>query len=138
MNMSIARGPDTWRTVAARATDARIPQGNWMEHRWGLRRPCRARVNVSAGSGVAGRGRLRDVSLSGAFLETAAPLALFKTLTVAVLNDATPALPLEFRAVVVRKGDGGVGIEWCEEISGSICQALGCTVQCGYAGTARK
>ena len=58
-----------------------------MEHRWGQRRRCRARVCVSAGAGVSGSARLRDVSISGAFLETALPLPLFAQIAIAVLRD---------------------------------------------------
>jgi len=80
---------------------------------------------------------LRDVSLSGAFLETAVPLPSFTRLAVAVSHDEGPAPQVQSMAVVVRQDDGGVGIEWCDEISGSVCRALGCTIQCGYAPAAK-
>jgi hypothetical protein len=139
MNMAIAQGPNTWRTIAVRGIDGEASQGNWMEHRWGPRRPCRARVSISAGSGLAGSGRMRDVSLSGAFLETVVPLPMFTRLAIAVLpDDGGSAHSQEFTAVVVRRDEGGVGIEWCDEIYGSICRALGCNIQCGYAAAPGK
>jgi len=104
-----------------------------MEHRWGPRRPCRARVCVSTGGGVSGVGQLKNLSMSGAFLETAVPLPLFAKLAIAVLRDDGATHQLEFTAVVVRHDENGVGIEWCELYPGSICGALNCGIDCGYA-----
>ena len=47
----------------------------FMEHRWGQRKRCRARVYLSAGAGISGTGHVRDVSSSGAFIETTLPSA---------------------------------------------------------------
>ena len=90
-----------------------------MEHRWGQRKRCRARVSVSAGAGLAGSARLRNVSISGAFLETALPLPLFAQVAIAVLRDDGSTHALEFAACVVRVESGGAGIEWCEPVTGS-------------------
>lgn len=105
-----------------------------MEHRWGIRRPCRARVFVSAGGGVAGVGGLRNVSMSGAFLETAMPLPLFAQISVAVLLDDGSKCE-EFTAAVVRREAHGAGIEWTDPVSGSICCALGCAAHCPFSET---
>ena len=105
-----------------------------MEHRWGQRRRCRARVCISTGGGVFGLARLRTVSLSGAFLETALPLPLFAQIAVAVLSEDGATHAREFTASVVRTEPGGVGIEWCEPVSGSICRTLGCTLSCAATG----
>jgi hypothetical protein len=88
---------------------------------------------VSAGSGASGLGQLKNLSMSGAFLETAVPLPLFAQLAIAVLRDDGTTHPLEFTAVVVRRDENGVGIEWCEPYPGSICGALNCGIDCGYA-----
>jgi hypothetical protein len=101
-----------------------------MEHRWGVRRPCRARVCVSAGSAIAGLGRLANVSMSGAFLETALPLPLFSQIAVAVLRADGSKHAVELTATVVRATRDGVGIEWCETPEGSICQLMGCAMDC--------
>jgi hypothetical protein len=107
--------------------------GNWMDHRWGPRRPCRARVRVSAGGGLSGSGQLKNLSMSGAFLETAVSLPLFAQLEIAVLRNDGTTHHLEFTAVVVRHDENGVGIEWCDPKPGSICGALHCDIDCGFA-----
>lgn len=133
MKTAAARNPPTWQAIAIRSADPVTPRGNWMEHRWGPRRPCRARVSVSAGSGASGLGQLKNLSMSGAFLETAVPLPLFAQLALTVLRDDGATHQLEFTAVVVRRDENGVGIEWCEPYAGSICGALSCGIDCGYA-----
>jgi hypothetical protein len=103
-----------------------------MEHRWGQRAPCGSRVRLPTGAGICGAGRLRDVSMSGAFLETALELPLFGRVTVAVVR-GDPGHEIEAIGSVVRKEPGGVGIEWCETLPGSICALLGCTPRCAAA-----
>jgi len=134
----MAQGPDTRRTIIFRAVEGHITQDNKMDHRWGPRRACRAQVNVSARGGITGSGRLRDVSLSGAFLETAASLPLFAQLAISLVSADGSAHPLDFPAVVVRQDAGGVGIEWCDPNPGSICRALGCDIDCGHAPPGAK
>lgn len=100
----------------------------FMEHRFGRRFRCGTTVRLSAGDGVTGRGRLTDVSLSGAYLETSLPLPLFAT--VEVCSDAGRDAPVELVASVVRRDARGVGVEWCETPSRSICEIFGCTRRC--------
>ena len=109
------------------------PDPLYMEHRWGHRRRCRARVCVSAGGGISGSGRLRDVSMSGAFIETALALPLFSQLAVAMLDDHGARQAAEFIATVVRRENGGVGVEWAETASMPVCRMLGCTESCAFA-----
>ena len=134
MKTAAAQSSATWQSIASRAADTHVPVKTFMEHRWGRRRPCRARVSVSAGGGVTGLGQLRDVSMSGAFLETAVPLPLFAQLDIAVLRDDGATHQLEFTAVVVRRDENGAGIEWCDPDSVSICRALNCGIDCAHAG----
>jgi len=119
-----------WHLATIRAAEASTVGGPRMEHRWGQRRPCRARVSVAAGAGITGTARVRDVSISGAFLETALPLPLFSQIAVAVLHDDGATHTPEFTASVVRTEPEGVGIEWCEPVAGSICRLLGCAIKC--------
>jgi hypothetical protein len=107
-----------------------------MEHRWGWRRPCRARVCLLLRGTATGFGKLRDVSMSGAFLETGLSLPMFTQLALAVVLDDGSHCG-EFRGTVVRREPAGFGIEWSEPVAGSICDALGCGASCGHAAGTR-
>jgi len=98
----------------------------FMEHRFGRRFRCGTAVRVSAGTALAGRGRLVNVSLSGAYLQTALDLPLYASVEVAKDGDGAVRL----LASVVRKDATGVGIEWCETPSCSICRTFGCSKHC--------
>ena len=83
---------------------------------------------------------MRDVSLSGAFLETTLPLPLFSQIAIAVRRDDGSTHLMEFTATVVRSDLGGVGIEWCEPVSGfrAVSRAAKfdwLTLQCRVEGT---
>lgn len=105
------------------------PQGSLrMDHRFGRRYECGTLVRLAANGGIAGQGRMRDVSLSGAFVETALDLPLFAQVT---LFRTTPAnRVLEMRGSVVRRDAAGYGVEWCETPPGAICQVFGCPHPC--------
>ena len=133
MKTTVARDSNTWQAVAVRAADTDNLPERPMEHRWGRRRPCRARVSVSTGGGASGLGQLKNLSMSGAFLETALPLPLYAQLAITVLRNDGSTHQIEFTAVVVRHDANGVGIEWCEPYAGSICGALGCDIDCAHA-----
>ena len=130
MDLFMAQNPDSWERSASE--EETVPAVAPMEHRWGSRRPCKAQVRVSAGNQLSGFGRLRDTSMSGAFLEITLPLPLFAELEIDVLRSDGSSRTLGFPAVVVRHAAGGVGIEWCDPNPGSICCKLGCSVQCDY------
>jgi len=102
-----------------------------MEHRFGQRFRCGSAVRVSSGSSLTGRGRLVNVSLSGAFLETALDLPLLATISIA--RDGNCPRDVELLASVVRKDSRGVGVEWCENLSRSICEIFGCSKRCEVA-----
>lgn len=110
-----------------------IASGNrqpfFMEHRWGQRIPCRARVRLSANTRISGEGRVRDVSSSGAFIETAVELPVGTPLILLVVGEL-PTLGAEVAATVVRTQSDGVGVEWCETPVGSPCSMLGCSTRC--------
>ena len=104
---------------------------NFMEHRWGRRIPCSASVLIAAGAGVTGTGRLRDVSTSGAFVETTLDLPLLAQVTIAVLRVGAAAIDGPgTRANIVRRASGGFAVEWCEIQAGTICEQLGCAAAC--------
>jgi hypothetical protein len=102
-----------------------------MEHRFGRRFTCGTNVTVSAGAGIAGGGRLLNVSLSGAYIQTTVDLPLFGL--VAVEKACGPERAVDLFASVVRKDADGVGVEWCETPARSICQTLGCARPCHSA-----
>jgi hypothetical protein len=102
----------------------------FMEHRWGERLPCRASVRFCTADGVTGGGRVRDVSSSGAFIETATELPLFAQLELLVLGNESAVRAVAITASVVRIAKDGVGVEWCETPAGSICSILGCSAHC--------
>jgi hypothetical protein len=103
-----------------------------MEHRWGQRVPCGAAVRVLTGSGVFGTGKLRNVSSSGAYIETSMDLHLLARLSVAVVRD-DPQREIEILASILRVDRDGVGIEWFDPTGDSICRAFGCTSSCAAA-----
>jgi hypothetical protein len=101
-----------------------------MEHRWGQRIACRARVVLSAGHNLIGSGRIRDVSTSGAFIETALVLHESAPVTLRVLGNESASHVVEVAALVARSERDGMGVEWVDTPAGSICPALGCSVCC--------
>jgi hypothetical protein len=83
-----------------------------------------------------GAGSLRDVSMSGAFLETALPLSLYAPVAVDVMLDDGSCCG-EYTGTIVRRQADGFGIEWTESAAGSICKALGCAAHCPFSGDLR-
>lgn len=84
-----------------------------MEHRWGYRMTCDIGVKLFADPASVGWGRIRDVSISGAFIETklrASPPATVRLTRVASTAEGPRAQTL--RAVVVRRDRDGIGVEW--------------------------
>src|SRR4051812_25020505 len=92
-----------------------------MEHRFGRRYSCGAPVQISSGSGAWGDGRLLNVSMSGAHVQTALHLPPFSLVS---LTKRCGDTTVELRASVVRQDAGGIGVEWCETPTRSICQLL--------------
>lgn len=104
------------------------PAKNQMDHRFGRRFRCGTVVRLSAGEGTVGQGRLANVSLSGAYLETGLPLPLFAAVEITRAGESLP--PIHPRGSVVRRDARGVGIEWCETPGRPICEIFGCTKRC--------
>ena len=127
--------PDNQAAITAdRPAAPTARRANFMEHRWGRRIACGTRVRLSASVGVGGAGRLRDVSMSGAFIETAVDLPLYARVAITVLHaDRESLREVELLANVARVGDDGVGVEWCETAPREICPLLGCAAPCAAA-----
>lgn len=104
----------------------------FIEHRWGRRIPCSAPVRLLA-PGHHIDARLRDLSSSGAFIETDFAPPVCTPVTVAILREDGSQREQELRALVVRVEAGGMAVEWCETPSGPVCPVLGCTALCAAA-----
>ncbi len=86
-----------------------------MEHRWGQRIALDRAVRLTARPLAIGIGRIRDVSLSGAWISTNLPLAPGALVH---LTEEQPGSLGEsgagIEAFVVRCDETGFGIEWCQ------------------------
>lgn len=86
-----------------------------MEHRWGTRYPVDLLVRVgSHGGSVSSAGRLRDISLTGAFLLTTLPAHSLSRVLIRVL-DAQGHTKYTLEGHVIRKCAHGLGVEWNEQ-----------------------
>ena len=86
-----------------------------MEHRWGHRREISRAVHLGTRSGLAARGHISNVSISGAFVVSPLPVSLFSYVEVqfrAMVNGKRAVMSVEGQ--IVRKEAAGFGIEWCE------------------------
>jgi PilZ domain len=86
-----------------------------MEHRWGHRREISRPVQLGIRGGVSARGRICNVSISGAFIVSPLPIAHFAYVHVqftAMIDGQRKVTSVE--AQVVRKDSTGFGVEWCE------------------------
>lgn len=106
--------------------------GTAIEHRWGGRIACHAQVGILWEAELRGVGRMRDVSASGAYIETPMALPLYSQVAISVRDAEGHARPA-LRAIVVRTESDGVGVEWRETVEGPVCPALGCTTLCAAA-----
>ncbi|HYJ39371.1 MAG TPA: PilZ domain-containing protein [Steroidobacteraceae bacterium] len=115
---------------SANAQMASQPRPAFMEHRWGQRMRCLARVRLSAGAENTGAGRVRDVSSSGAYIETSFDIPVHARVTLLVQGNESSTRVVEIAASVARRDREGIGVEWCDTPGCSICVVLGCTTPC--------
>jgi hypothetical protein len=89
-----------------------------MEHRWGRRYDTDVAVRFVALPGTIGSGRVTNISLSGAFMETRAKLRLLTVVYIegldTVKDRGKAGAAKRLAATVVRRCTAGVGLEWCE------------------------
>ena len=96
-----------------------------MEHRWGQRVPVGMRVRLSCLPYAIGSGWLRDVSVSGAFIETNLRLPLLASVHVEVeLPGCGRATRHSVAGHVARQAEDGVGIEWPELAPAAVVELL--------------
>jgi hypothetical protein len=89
-----------------------LPLGS--EHRWGERIRVDLPVDVLEVGRAEVRGHLKNLSLSGALLQSSHDLHLHALIEVRIARASTSADAYVVRARVSRKPTHGVGIEWCE------------------------
>ena len=106
------------------------PQEYTVEHRCGIRVPADFRVRLFAAPACVGWGRLRDVSSSGAFIETTLQLPMHARVMLNVRGNESATHEVDMAATVARVDNDGIGVEWYETPAGSICAVLGCTTLC--------
>lgn len=85
-----------------------------MEHRWGQRVEVGVPVRVRARGGGTHRALLRDVSASGAFVQSFSPPAPYSAVTIEFDDSALTAGGTVAKAFVVRDEPEGFGLEWVE------------------------
>jgi hypothetical protein len=86
-----------------------------MEHRWGHRQSTDVAVRFVALPATIGTGRVINVSLSGAFMETQVPLRLLSLIYLEPFGEVRDDdLMSRLVASVVRQTPIGVGLEWCD------------------------
>jgi len=87
-----------------------------MEHRLGTRHAIDLDVYLRTwGSTVSARGRLRDLSVSGAFVATQLPCKPLLHVAVQIVPAGqTRRNSVASEGLIVRLGDDGIGVEWDE------------------------
>jgi hypothetical protein len=89
-----------------------------MDHRWGQRQATNIAVHVAATNGTTGAARVVNVSLTGAYLETSAPLRRHALVYLAPSSRHNCAGgSRRIAANVVRHDALGVGLEWCQPLT---------------------
>ena len=107
-----------------------------MEHRWGNRHEVMQSVRVATDGGMVGRGRIRDISASGAFVEASLSLKLFTRVRIQ-FNSALDGRPTVIEGEVVRKDFNGYGIEWRELAPEAVAALLARPATGSHANTPR-
>ena len=104
----------------ARNCDARHPDPT--EHRFGKRITLRLPLQLEYADGVRVGGVLRNVSISGALIDTAHDVPVFTNLLVKLPAAGGTATACELAACVVRRTPAGLALEWrdmaCEPLLG--------------------
>ncbi|HWJ36747.1 MAG TPA: hypothetical protein VNR70_15885 [Steroidobacteraceae bacterium] len=86
-----------------------------MEHRWGRRQSTDVTVSFVAMPATMGVGRVLNVSMTGAFMATTAPLRLMSLVYLTpTVRPLVNGVIRRLGACIVRRDALGVGLEWCE------------------------
>ena len=85
-----------------------------MEHRWGRRARVDMGITLHPGFGTVSRGRLANVSLSGALVRTDMRLPTFTRVVVELPSQDSGGTAAMIAAYVAREAPEGLGVEWTE------------------------
>jgi hypothetical protein len=97
-----------------------------VEHRWGERTPLDVAVRINGGTSTVVRGRLQNVSLSGAFVRTSIRLPVWSQVQVELdLTRLRRSDRFRVPAYVVRATGEGVGLEWTDFAPRAVRALLG-------------
>lgn len=84
-----------------------------MEHRWGERVSFDCAVRLLLQDGASSDGWIRNASISGALIDTAAKLPTYTSLSVVLMSgQGSRRRMIELPACVVRFARGYIGVEW--------------------------
>jgi hypothetical protein len=86
-----------------------------MEHRWGHRYKINRIVRLEMRNALAGFGRIRDISISGAWVATELPAKLLCYVQVGfAVRERGRNTVTRVEGQIVRIDHPGFGVEWCE------------------------
>jgi hypothetical protein len=86
-----------------------------MEHRWGQRWDVERSITIRTRGGLAARGCVRNVSISGAFIASPLPVRLLSYVQVHfVAEQGAHRVNRSIDGQVVRRAADGFAVEWCE------------------------
>jgi hypothetical protein len=86
-----------------------------MEHRWGHRHEIARTVRLETRAGTIARGRICNVSLSGAFIVSTVPVTLYSYIYIRfIATNGKQRAGQVIEGQVIRRDATGFGIEWCE------------------------
>ena len=92
--------------------------------RWSRRITVDLPVQVNADGSPTIHGRLRDLSLTGAFVTTDRALRLHAYIEITIKPPETGHGAVRLMARVTRQVEGGVGVEWCEFAPSAVTDLL--------------
>jgi hypothetical protein len=81
-------------------------------------------VTLDAGNGLSGTGVLRNISISGALVDTGLELPVFANLVVSLPAMGQSLPPCKLAACVVRQAPTGAAIEWRDMACTSLLEVL--------------
>jgi len=97
----------------------------FMEHRWGQRVPLGLPAHLESEARASGAGRIRDASISGAFIVTDLRLPVFANLNVFVLaGDGAACRAVALPGCVTRVDPSGFAVEWRDMASPALLALL--------------